>query len=113
MKEQDGCIALRHQPTAYALRLRLVPARGRVLEEQPDALAALLPGPVVARLLPIAQHFDRVRHARAVCECDPGVHGRVPVELTPEDRAGSLRSQRSCHMSDEASVNRSTRVGET
>src|SRR2546430_3657492 len=31
------------------LRLRLVPARVRVLEEQPDALAALLPGPVVAR----------------------------------------------------------------
>src|SRR2546429_10026739 len=49
MKEQDGCIALRQQPTAYALRLRLVPARVGVLEEQPDALAALLPGPVVAR----------------------------------------------------------------
>src|SRR5207253_979938 len=138
------------------LRLRLVPARVRVLEEQPDALAALLPGPVVARrregqvaqdtliqrppdrprclhalgddrlavgscadesirgrLLPIAQHFDRVRHARAVRECDPGIHGRVPAELAPEDRAGSLRSQRSYHKSDEASVNRSTPVGET
>src|SRR5206468_2866780 len=114
------------------VRLCLVPARGRVLEEQPDALAALLPGPVVARrrerqvaqdtfiqrppdrprclhalgddrlavgsradesirgrLLPIAQHFDRVRHACAVRECDPRVHGRVPVELTPEARAGA------------------------
>src|SRR2546426_1817627 len=132
LQEQDRSDDLRHQPTDYALRLRLVPARVRVLEEQPDALAALLPGPVVARrregqvaqdtliqrppdrprclyalgddrlavgsradqsirgrLLPIAQHFDRVRHARAVRECDPGVHGRVPAELTPEDRAGS------------------------
>src|SRR2546425_2834765 len=113
LQDQDRSDDLRHQPTAYALRLRLVPARGRVLEEQPDALAALLPGPVVARLLPIAQHFDLVRHARAVCECDPGVHGRVPIELTPEDRARSLRSQRSCHMSDEASVNRSTTMRET
>src|SRR5256885_3173118 len=60
-KNRDVQPAVHHGSAIDALRLRLVPARVRVLEEQPDALAALLPRPVVA-----ARREGQVTHASLI-----------------------------------------------